>query len=223
MKWTGRQIASVSCVQALCGLIALSSVPAEGHPHVFVDGGVHFFFKNNRFAALHVTWVYDELETLYILSSHNLSLNAEGRLSDADRRELVRHRSNWPRDFDGSAHLSINEKPVSLKWPKEFDAQVVDDRLRITFTRELEKTVPLTGLKAEVAFYEATYFYAFAVTEQPEFVDSGNRCDTEVLKYDPTSQDLQLQATLSQLSREETSGIVKVGALFADRVLVTCT
>lgn len=222
MNWAKRRVASACRFPVLCGLIALSGGPAVGHPHVFVDGGVDFEFDDNSLVALHVTWLYDEFETLYVLSSYDLSLNANGGLDEADRRALVQHRSHWPSDFDGSAHLSIEGNPVSLQWPKDLDAQMVDGRLQITFTRDLDEPIDLTDLTAEVAFYESTYFFAFAVTKQPELVGSGNRCNEEVIQYDPTAQDQQLQEILSRLSREETPEIASVGALFADRIIVKC-
>lgn len=221
-KWAKRYVASACRVPVLCGLIALSGGPAVGHPHVFVDGGVDFVFDDNSLVALHVTWLYDEFETLYILSSYNLSLNAAGGLDEVDRRALVRSRSDWPSDFDGSAHMSIEGEQVSLQRPENLDAQMVGGRLQITFTRHLHDAVGLTGLTAEVSFFESTYFYAFAITEQPKIVGSGSRCSEQVLKYDPTSQDRKLQATLSRLSREETPAMADVGALFADRIILTC-
>lgn len=222
MNWAKRHVVSSCRVPVLCGLFALSGAPAAGHPHVFVDGGVDFVVHNNTLVALKVTWLYDAFETLYILSSYDLSLNAEDELNEVDRKTLVQHRSDWPSDFDGAAHLSIEGNPVLLQRPKDMDAQMVDGRLRITFTRDLDEPVGLTGLTAEVAFYESTYFYAFAVTERPELVSSEARCSEDVLKYDPRTQDQQLQAMLSGLSREETPEITDVGALFADRVVVTC-
>lgn len=221
-KLTTRYVASLCRVPALCGLITVAGGPAVGHPHIFVDGGVDFVFDDDSLVALHVTWLYDEFETLYILSSYNLSLNAAGGLDEVDRRALVRLRSDWPSDFDGSAHMSIEGEPVPLQWPENLDAQVVDGRLRMTFTRGLDEPAELTGLTAEVAFYEATYFFAFAVTEQPAIVGAVNRCVEEVRKFDPTAEDEGLQATLALLNREETPVMANVGALFADRIILTC-
>lgn len=206
----------------LCGMIALFGSPAPGHPHVFVDGGVDFVFENDTLVALRVTWLYDDFETLYILSSYNLSLNAQGGLDETDRMALVRHRSDWPSDFDGSAHLSVDGEPIALKWPTDLDAEMLDGRLQVTFTRELDDIVRMAGLLAAVAFYESTYFYAFAVTDPPELEGSGGKCNVEVVKYDPSEQDEQLQATLARLSREETPSTANVGSLFADRIALKC-
>ena len=95
---------------------------------------------------------------------------------------------------------------------------MLDGRLRVTFTRGLDETVRMAGLTAEVALYESTYFYAFAVTDLPKLKGSGGNCSAEVFKYDPSEQDEQLQATLARLGREETPSMANIGSLFADRI-----
>ncbi|MFQ6549640.1 DUF1007 family protein [Aestuariibius sp. 2305UL40-4] len=201
----------------------LAAGPALSHPHVFVDGGVDFVFGNDQqIEALKVTWLYDEFETLYTLSVLELSLNDAGGLDEADRLELVRRLSDWPDDFDGSAHLSIEGEPVPLAWPEGLDARMVDGRLLITFTRPLEEPVKLAGRPAEVAFYESTYFFAFSVTNPPQLIGAADPCSATVIPNDPNDQPEELRATLAALGREETPGIANVGALFADRIMVTC-
>ena len=52
--------------RALCAAVALApALPAQAHPHVFVDGGVDFVLGAGAvLEALEVTWRYDEFETL---------------------------------------------------------------------------------------------------------------------------------------------------------------
>ena len=106
---------------------ALSAVAAEAHPHVFVDGGVDFVMGENAvLEALEVTWLYDRFETLYTLSDLNLDLRSDGTLAEADRQELVRQLSDWPSDFDGSAHVSVDGVGIAMDWPEGLDAQMID-------------------------------------------------------------------------------------------------
>lgn len=197
--------------------------PIQAHPHVFVDGGVDFVFNDKGLLeALYITWLYDEFETLYILSSYDMSLNAAGGLDEKDRQRLIRLRRDWPSDFDGSAHLSIGGADVELKLPAGLDVQFVDGRLQITFTRQLETVIDLSRSSGEVAFYESTYFYAFAVTNTPQLLGHAMSCETEVIPFDPDAQDVALQAALTKLSREETPDIDQVGARFADRISIRC-
>jgi len=213
----------VCLVSSACTLIAMLAAPAHTHPHVFVDGGVDFVFDDkNRLSALNVTWLYDAFETLYILSSYGMSLNANGTLDEADRQELIRQRSNWPSDFDGASHLSIDTARVSLGRPVGLDAQLIDGRLKVSFTRNLETAVDLSNASAEVAFYEATYYYAFKVTNEPKISQITDSCRAIVIPFDPNAQHDALQLVLAKLGREETPENDQIGALFADRIAVQC-
>jgi len=201
--------------------LAAFASPANAHPHVFIDGGVDLVFGDeNTLEALNVTWLYDEFETLYILSSYGITLNADGGIDEADQKELLLQRTNWPSDFDGSAHLSVAGEAVALQWPTDLSTEVVDGRLRMTFTRHLE--APLQAARFDVAFYESTYFFAFKITDAPQILGSAPECRAMVTPFEPDSQDRELQATLAMLSREETPADTQVGALFADRITVEC-
>lgn len=197
--------------------------PISAHPHVFVDGGVDFVLgEGAELRALDITWLYDEFETLYMLSSHGLALDAEGGLDEEDRLQLVRKLNDWPDDFDGSAHLSVDGKNMPLDWPTDLDARLSGGRLEMTFTRTLGTPIALTGRDVEVAFYESTYFFAFSVTNPPRLLGSPSPCTAHVVPFDPDGQSEALQATLVGLGREETPSIANVGALFADRIVVAC-
>ena len=148
----------IGWLSSFCLALLMHPLPAQSHPHVFVDGGVDFMFDEKSAICPLITWLYDEFESLYILSSYGMSVNSEGALTEADRQELIRYRSNWPIDFDGSAHLSIDNKNIALEWPTNLDAEFIDGRLSVTFMRKLTTAVDLTISPATVAFYESSYF-----------------------------------------------------------------
>lgn len=195
---------------------------ALAHPHVFIDGGVDFQLSdNNTLEALRVTWLYDAFETLYMLSSHDMTLTQDGELAENDRVELTRRLSIWPDDFEGSAHLMVDDEAISLRPPEGMEAQLIEGRLRLTFVRSLETPISLSETRVEVAFYEATYFYDFSVTKKPELVGGGNTCRAIVMPFEPNNDDPWLNA-LAKLSRDETPSVVNVGANFADRIYLRC-
>lgn len=207
----------------MAGAFALSASSALGHPHVFVDGGVDFVVRDGAvLESLDVTWLYDEFETLYTLSVAGLSLNAKNDLDEDDRKQLVRLLSDWPDDFDGSAHLSVDGASVALEWPTGLDVDLIDGRLEVTFSRQLTTPIALKDRSVEVAFYESTYFFAFSVTNPPVFVNDEGLCSAVVIPFDPDPDDTALQTALAKLGREETPEIQNVGALFADRIVVRC-
>ena len=207
--------------------VALSMVfqsnPAKAHPHVFVDGGIDFVMgENNRLEALKVTWLIDEFETLFILSSYGLSLNDRGALDEVDRLELIEKFGDWPEDFQGSAHLTKGSANVALELPTGLDMRFVDGRIMATFTRKLVEPIQLETQGVEVAFYEATYYYAFFIKNEPKFLAKASSCKGMVIPFVSDTQLVALQTTLFELSREEKPGQEDVGALFADRIEVRC-
>jgi len=207
---------------ALC--LSLGTVsPVVAHPHVFVDGGVDFVFDDGgTLTALQVTWFFDAFETLYMISEAGLRLNAEGGLDESDRLEMERQLSDWPDDFDGSAHLTLADAPVPLMWPEAPRTRMVDGRLEMTFQRRLETPLEVDATGVEVAFYESTYFFDFTVTRDTLLMGGATGCASTLIPFNPDANSAALQAALAMLSREETPEISNVGANFADRIVVTC-
>ncbi len=211
------------CAAVLSAALTVPATAVLAHPHVFVDGGVDFVVTDRtKLEALEVTWLIDEFETLYLLSDYGLSLNEKGGLDEEDRLELIRLLGDWPEDFEGSAHLSVDGAGVALDLPTNLDARLVDGRLLATFTRRLATPVQLGKQHVEVAFYEATYYYAFFVTNRPKMVGRVGDCSARVIPFNADEQQAELQTALAKLGREETPDITDVGALFADRIVVQC-
>ncbi len=213
----------VTRIGRCCVALMVLATPLQAHPHVFVDGGVDFVFgSDGRLESLQVTWLYDPFETLYILSSSEISLNAAGGLEPADRQRLIELRSNWPSDFEGASHLSSAEAPVGLARPHGFDVVLINGRLQVTFERNLERPIDLRESAVDVDVYEATYFYAFTVTNIPQLLGQSADCSAEVIPYARDPQNSALERALAALGREETPEDARVGAYFADRISVTC-
>jgi ABC-type uncharacterized transport system substrate-binding protein len=198
------------------------AVPAKTHPHIFVDGGIDFIMSGQEtLDALSVTWLFDEFETLYDLASRGIEPQPDGGLSDADRETIRAAYSDWPDDFDGSAHLSIDGEVIEMAWPDDLVVDLVDGRLQFTFLRRLEEPAILTKKSVEVAFYESTYFFAFKITNDPAFAGT-DACAAVVVPYTPGEQTEEVKQSLARLGREETPDIANVGQLFADRIIVNC-
>lgn len=208
---------------ALAVLLAATAGPVAAHPHVFVDGGVDFVFGPGRsLEALNVTWLYDPFETLYIMSSLDIVPDTSWTLSDTDRTRLEQEETNWAPDFQGASHLTVAGRHIALSRPKDLEVSLVEDRLQVTFRRDLDTPVDLAGTSAEIAFYESTYFYAFAATQQPRLVGGSGSCTTLITPFDAETQLADLQDTLALLGREETPDQQDIGALFADKIAITC-
>lgn len=196
--------------------------PARGHPHVFIDGGADFIFSDGRLTALRITWTYDAFATLYYLQEMGVDPDGDMVLSEAERTLLVEDHTSWIGGFEGDSYLSVDGTPAPLSGPYEGRARLEEGRLSIVFLRALETPVPAEGLRATAKLYDPTFFIAYSVTLPPLAEGIGHACRTRVDPFDPESDLVRLQSTLSQLSREETPEDPNVGALFADEILIAC-
>ncbi len=214
-----------SAAHLVLAMIVLAGLVREtaAHPHVFVDGKVDFVFDDaGTLTALDVTWRYDLFETLYVLSSLNVVPNPDGSLTPEDRSKLIENEMKWPDGFDGATHLSIDGQDQSLSGPDALDVEILDDNLVVHFRRHLDDPTMIEARAVEIAFYEATYYYAFSLVDDPNLNNGPKTCMVETVPFDPDTGLIALQATLASLGREETPTINNVGALFADRILLDC-
>ncbi len=196
---------------------------ARAHPHVFVDGGIDFIFlEDGQLGSIVVTWRYDAFETLYLLSDIGIIPEQGADFTDQDRALVEERLGEFPSDFDGSAHLTVMGQTVSLDWPRDLTARLVGDRLEVSFFRDLTTPVALSDTGLQAQFYERTYFFAFSLTDAPDFIGDNGRCSGNIDPFTPSDDTQDLTDMLAQLSREETPQDVNVGATFTDTLEVTC-
>lgn len=197
--------------------------PAMAHPHVFVDARIGFVIDDDgMLAAIRVAWRFDPFHTLYILSFDGITPTAGGGLSAAAQADLARSYTDWQRGFDGFTKLSLGGEARALDAPTGAAARLRDGQLEISFTRALSEPAALAEATAEIAVYDASYYHAVSVAEPPEILASTTGCHATLVPFAPDAQTASTQSALSALEREETPSIADVGALFADRITLSC-
>ncbi|MEM7378755.1 MAG: DUF1007 family protein [Pseudomonadota bacterium] len=199
---------------------------AHAHPHAFVDGGIDFVIGSHgdraTLDALHVTWLLDEFETLYMLSAAKVGLNNQGTLDATDNATFEAQMHTWLGNFAGSAHATTGGRKLALEAPSSVEVAIVEGRLKITFDRPLVDPVAVDGQRIDVAFYEASYFYAHSVTQPSVVRGESTPCSTRMIPFNPDAHASAIQARLQRLAREEEPENTNVGALFADRIVLQC-
>lgn len=215
-----------SMLRVLAGvsIMLVGAHHVSAHPHAFVDGGVDFVLTQQDgqpvLSALHVTWLLDEFETLYMLSAAEIGLNQDGNLSEPDRSAFVKQMHEWLGSFAGSTHVSVGSESKPLRRAENIVVDIVEGRLKITFDRAFASPVKVVGEKIDVGFYEQTYFYAYSVTQSARVRGAEAQCETQTI---PFNDELPaLQASLRKLGREEVPEDTDVGRLFADWIVLQC-
>ena len=202
------------------GLGTAAGGPAAAHPHVFIDGGLDFVFDDDgRLASLRITWIYDPLASLFMLE--DLGLAATGPLTAADRAQLAAYQTEWMPGFAGDSYLRHKGEAVRLSGPVAPEAEVRDGRVVIRFRRDLAAPVH-PGHETVAEVYDPTYFTAYRITEAPALEGAPAHCTAEVEPFEPKQGLAALQERLLAIPASGTPEDPDVGALFAEKVHLSC-
>jgi ABC-type uncharacterized transport system substrate-binding protein len=204
----------------LAALLVLTPAAATAHPHVFIEGGVDFLFDGEgRLESLRVTWIYDPLNSLFMLEDLGLPVDAP-ELEPADRARLAAYQTEWVEGYDGDSYLWHHGERIGLSGPLAPEAEIRDGQVAIMFRRDVAtpfRPDPTTAVQV----YDPTYFTAYSVTATPHLEGAPDGCRAEVVPYRPTRELADLQERLSEIPIDgDPDG--DPGALFADRVMVAC-
>jgi ABC-type uncharacterized transport system substrate-binding protein len=200
--------------------LALAPGAVAAHPPVFIEGGVDFLFApQGRIESLRVTWIYDPLNSLFMLEDLGLAPDAAA-LEPADRARLAAYQTEWVEGFEGDSYLWHDGARVGLSGPLAADAEIRDGQVTIMFRRDVEAPFRPDATTV-VQVYDPTYYTAYTVTNTPRLEGAPPGCDAEVVPFEPTRELLQLQLQLVEIPVDgDPDG--EPGALFADRVRVAC-
>ena len=211
----------------IAALAILSPGLAAAHPHVFVETGFEVIFDDEgRIEAVRVSWRYDELTSLYVTEDRGVDPDFDGVATEAELEALKGFDMDWPEEFEGDTHLTVDGAKVPLGPPQEVTAGYDDGILSSTHLRRLEEPIPAEGV---VIFspYDPTYYTAYEITEDTVLTGrEGCRAELWVPDYDSAAE--QLQAALDELQgNAEAMGLNEaefppVGDLFAQEVRVAC-
>lgn len=221
MRWTS----------AVCALLFACVVPslAPAHPHVWVSGGAQFGVDDQgRLERLHVTWIYDQFASIYLLSYLKVDQDNDGKLTDDDKKKILADQTNWPKQFQGDSYLFVDGKKQPLSGPVEADVVLLEDgRVAVSFQRTLEAPFrpAADGPEVIAKVYDPTFYYAYEITTKPDVVGpDGHGCTAVHKPYDANDPKLKaLAVELSAIGRDETPDQQDVGALFADELQISCS
>ncbi len=208
--------------QFCAAFLALAASPAAAHPHVFIDSRVGFRLDDaGRLAALEIAWRFEPFYSALILAELGLDPVAE---PDAEGLAAVAAlQPGWALDFGGEGVLSRDGAPLDLGPPQEIDAGFEDGALVIRFARALADPTPARGARFTAEIYDPEFFVAYTLIGSPAVTGAGaEACRTYNNPFNPMGEATDLLASLFALGPDETPDDPNVGALFADKALLTC-
>jgi ABC-type uncharacterized transport system substrate-binding protein len=203
---------------ALFLLFSLATVPmAWAHPHVFVDVGLSFEADGEgRIVAVEVTWSYDELFSLLVLSDRELDQDADMVLTEEERAQLLGFDlTDWPEGFEGALFLSVGERKLMLDQPEAVSAGLDGGRI---VTRHRRAVEPVAAAEITVQAYDP-YYYAALTLDGDLSLPEG--CTADILRPDTGAADARVEQ-LGGFDDEQLFEEVQVGVYYAETLVVRC-
>ena len=203
----------------------LLPIPAQTHPHVFIDAGLHFLFDDKgQLAGVRVVWVYDELYSLLLVEDRDLDADGDGNLTEAEKQALAGTDVAWDQGFPGDLELHFaNGAPVLLAGPQEHMADYKDGRIVTSHIRPLKNRFrpDANGITAKI--FDLTYFVAYDLRLSPK-IEGEQNCKIHINRVD-------IKAAMEKVDKEyfgpgakkfDDDDYPEVGELFADTMVLTC-
>lgn len=210
-------------VAALC--LAFWPGAASAHPHIFIDAGLRLVVEEGRVTAVEVTWLYDELYSLLLMEDHGLDQDFDLVLTDAEVNRLIGFDLDWTHGFEGGLVLRRGDAVLELGPPEPVALSLeAPGQIRTTHRRAVIDPGggPGGGSVLEAQVFDAEFYVAFEMTG--EMIIDGATCDTELVRADLDGAYAALDEALADIGGAvaEEDNFPEVGALFADRLVVTC-
>jgi len=200
---------------ALC-----AAAPRAGaHPHVFVDVGLRFETDaGGAVTAVEVTWAYDALFTLLILSDYGLDGDADMVLTGAERARLKGFDlTDWPEGFEGALFLRApGGEAVTLGPPEALSLRIEGDRLITRHRRPVAQPVAPDGLV--VRPYDPSYYAALTLSGA---LGLPGGCEGRIDPPDRAAADALVES-LGGAGREAVFEDTELGVHYADTLVISC-
>lgn len=208
----------------LCLLAVWTPPPAAAHPHIFVDAALEIVFDaSGQPSAVRISWVYDPLFSMLLLSDMGLDDDFDGALTAEEHAALEGFDMNWIEGYHGDTHVSQGDQALALGGPEETTSGFVDGRLRSSHLRQLQEQ-PDPGQPWEVSVHDPSYYTLYSLSRPPVLTGAPN-CSATVIAPDMEKAQAELANALDERAvggADIEADFPAVGALFAEKVRITC-
>ena len=197
---------------------------AQAHPHIFVEAGIEVLFAaDGAPQSVRISWTYDPLFSMLLVSDLGLDPDFDGVLTDAELAELQGFDMNWLEGYHGDTHLTQGAQALALGGPSDWTSEYRDGRLHSTHLRALP-ALPDPAAEWVIAVYDPTYYTSYSLAASP-VLSGRDDCIARVFEPDFDAAGAQLQAALDELlgaGGDMEADFPMVGAMFSEEVRITC-
>lgn len=202
--------------------LALSTVPARVHPHVFAEARLDVVLSSDRSAvsSLRHLWRFDDVFSSTVLMEFDK--NADLKLDDAELKDVADTVYTSIADYDYFQMVTADGKDVAMNPPPSLMVNYENDQLVILFESQPKEPIRLSG-KLDFGVYDPTFYTAidFVEDENMSVEHLPSTCTRAVIRPDPDEALAQNQATLTEQFFDDPAG-TDMSRIFATRLELSC-
>ncbi len=200
----------------------LPAMPANAHPHIFVDTQIEINFDpQGRADGVRVTWTYDDLTSLQFIADRGLDADFDGALTDAENAALSGFDMDWEEGYAGDTYVLLGAAPVQLSGPSDWTATYQNDKITSSHLRRLTEPVAIGPEPLVVQVYDPTLYSGYYIVGEPKLIGTSD-CQITVQRPDLHVANARLDAAIAALPGDAENDFPALGAAFAEEVRVTC-
>lgn len=198
----------------------MAAPAAQAHPHVFVDVTLRLEADDaGRVRGVEVTWVYDPLFSMLVLSDRGLDADADLVLTEAEKAELIGFDlQDWPEGFEGALFAYAGGEKLTLGPAEPLSIGLRDGALVTRHRRTMAPVDPAAKDGMRLEPYDPYYYAALSLSEV-EGLPEG--CAARIVAPDTAAAEARI-AEMGNSDDEMFFEEAKVGGYFAFAAEVTC-
>lgn len=200
------------------GAVAIGgSAPARAHPHVWVVSASELVFDaSGAMTGVRHVWTFDDMFSTYAVQG--IQTKTKGVFTREDLADLAETNVTSLKEFAYFTYAKSDGKKAKFKEPVDYWLEHKDGALTLHFTLPLEQ--PVKSRELAVDIYDPSYFVDFALAEKDPIRLAGAPAACSVSITRPSDgKPPQQQLSEQNFANGDNSNY---GAMFANKVLVTC-
>jgi ABC-type uncharacterized transport system substrate-binding protein len=209
----------MSLALATCAALALASMPAAAHPHVWVTVKSQLVFApDGSVTGVRHAWTFDDMFSAF--ATQGLESKQKGVFTREELKPLAEVNVTSLKEYDYFTFARADGKKSQFNDPVDYYLEYNDAVLTLHFT--LPFKAPVKAKSLELAVYDDSYFvdFTFADKDAASLVGAPASCKLALVRPEDS---VSLQSQRLELSRiPQSESLSGVGAQFSSKISVKC-
>jgi ABC-type uncharacterized transport system substrate-binding protein len=199
----------------------LSSLPAEAHPHAWIDYRTQVILNDdNKVIALKEHWVFDSTYTEFALHDFNKGKGG-GKLDHKLLMDLAAENLKNLKDVDYFTIIEDRGGKKKIASVSDPHSYLVDGKIALDFTVWLKDPADVVKNKVDYMIYDPSYYVSMLHDKKDAIALKGKNassCTSDLTTPNPNKATVSLAAAIDKNGKAPDD----LGTYFAQRMTITC-